>query len=176
MTQSSIVRKALPEDKGQMMHLLELMHDENGLFELDKGKVEWMLDRILYPDSIESNDNGHRGLAGVIGNGHLEGIIILVLGRTWYSSDVCLEDAANFVHPDHRRSDHAKALIGYAKNLTDVIRQDHPSFKMILGVVSTKRTAAKVRLYERQLSAPIGAFFAYPPPVDSNLLTNTFRT
>lgn len=167
MTALSVVRKAIPQDKNQIMDLLALMHEENGMFAMDELKVEAMVDRTLHPDRIKPEDWGFRGMAGVIGSSSsLEALILLVIGSPWYTSDITLEDAANYVHPECRKSNHAKALIGYAKMITDAVRQDHPNFRMILGVVSNKRTAAKVRLYQRQLSEPVGAFFFYPRPDD----------
>lgn len=161
----SIVRAAVPADEGQLWILLRLMHSENGIFPLSEPKVQYYIDRVLRPEMIPANDAGPRGVIGVIGvPAQLEGIIMLVLGSVWYSDSITMMDSVNFVHPDCRRSDHAKTLIGYGKNMVDEIRKAHADFQMMVGVVSTKRTAAKVRLYRQQL-VEIGSFFVYPPPV-----------
>jgi len=175
MSSPSIVRPAGPADEPEIWRLFNLMHKENGLFKMSVPKVQYYLDRVLYPEKIAGMDAGPRGFIGVIGAaGALEGVIMLVLGAAWYSDEISLDDAVNFVDPAHRESNHAKALIAYAKHMVDEVRLGHPTFRMIVGVLSTKRTAAKIRLYERMQLAPIGAFFAYPPPADFEPLKGTF--
>ena len=156
----SVVRKALPADYDSIWQLLELLHKENGIFNLSKGKVDWLLNRILYPEKIAENDMGQRGYMGVIGQegGHLEGLLLLTIGCPWYSEDIYFEELANFVHPDHRKSDHAKTLIAYSKYIADKV-----GLSLVIGVLSNTRTAAKVRLYRRQLPEA-GAFFVYGSP------------
>ena len=175
MTSPSVVRPAIPADEPEIWRLFNLMHRENGLFKMSVPKVQYYLDRALYPERIEGIDVGPRGFIGVIGSiGALEGVIMLVLGSAWYTEEISLDDAVNFVDPAHRESNHAKALIAYAKHMVDEVRIGHPTFKMIVGVLSTKRTAAKIRLYERMNLAPIGAFFSYPVPDDFEPLKGTF--
>lgn len=176
MTSPSVVRPAVPADEDEAWRLCRLHHAENGLFSLSERKVQAMLGRIFHPKKITRDDTGPRGLMGVIGPvGALEGAIMLVLGSTWYTEEVTLDDCMNFVDPAHRRSDHAKALIAYSKHLVDQVRIGHPDFKMIIGVLSTERTAAKVRLYSRQLDL-VGAFFMYPPASGVKPLKNMHRT
>ena len=160
----STVRAARPEDEGELWSLFRLMHSEAGLFPLCEPKVQDYLRRVLHPETIPPNDTGPRGIIGVIGPpDRLEAAIMLVLGAIWYTNQISLQDCINFVHPKYRQSDHAKALIAYSRHMTDEIRKTDPDFQMMVGVVSTKRTAAKVRLYRRQL-AEIGSFFVYPTP------------
>ena len=165
MTSSpSIVRAAVPDDEEELWSLFRLMHHENGLFPLCEPKVQDYLRRVLYPETIPPDDTGPRGIIGVIGSPtQLEAAIMLVLGAVWYTNAISLQDCVNFVHPEYRQSDHSKALIAYSKFMTDEIRKTDANFQMMVGVVSTKRTAAKVRLYRRQL-AEIGSFFVYPTP------------
>lgn len=95
-------------------------------------------------------------IIGVIGTSdNIEGAIYLLIGEFWYSTDKHLEEFFNFVRPEHRKSKHAQGLIAFAKELSD------DSLPLLIGVISTERTAAKVRLYRRQLGEPIGAFFFY---------------
>jgi hypothetical protein len=163
---TSIVRPAVPDDERQIWVLLRQMWNENGLFPLSEPKVQYYLDRVLHPEIIPFGDTGPRGIIGVIGApSYLEGVIMLVLGQVWYSDTISLQDCVNFVREDCRQSSHAKELIAYSKRMTDEIRKADPDFQMMVGVVSTKRTAAKVRLYRRQL-AEVGAFFVYPSPAD----------
>jgi hypothetical protein len=175
MTSPSIVRPAVPADEPELWRLFRLHHDENALFPLCVPKVQYYLDRVLHPERIAANDLGPRGVIGAIGPvGALEGAIMLVLGSPWYSETITMDDCMSFVDPAHRKSHHSRTLIAYAVHMVDEIRKSHGEFKMIVGVLSTKRTAAKVRLYEQQLT-PVGAYFMYPAPVDFQPLKNTFR-
>lgn len=156
MTSTSIVRKATPADRSGVWELFRLLHEENGIFNLSEHKLNWLLDRILSPESIPEGDTGTRGFMGVIGPvGALEGFILMVLGSFWYSDDIILEEYANFVHPHHRKSNHAKVLLSYSRHLADSV--DVP---LVIGIISNIRTAAKVRLYRRQLPEA-GSFFLY---------------
>lgn len=164
MPSQSVVRPAVPRDEPEIWRLFLLHHSENALFPLSESKVQVLLDRVLRPEKIKQDDAGPRGIIGVIGDvGALEGAIMLVLGSPWYTEAIMPNDCMNFVDPAHRQSDHAKALIAYAKHIVDSTRAGgFPDFRMIVGIVSTKRTAAKIRLYSRQLE-PVGAYFMYPP-------------
>ena len=158
----SIVRCATPVDESEIWVLLRQMHREVGLFPLSEGKVQSFLTRVLHPETIAPGDTGPRGIIGVIGGStYLEGIIMLILSPLWYSDQIALQDCVNFVREECRQSEHAKALIGYSKNMTDEIRKAHPEFRLMVGVVSTVRTQPKVRLYRRQM-VECGSFFLYP--------------
>lgn len=164
MTSPSIVRPGVPDDEPEIWRLFRMHHAENALYPISERKVGFYLDRVLHPERISPEDDGPRGVIGVIGNvGTLEAAIMLVLGSAWYTDEIGLDDCMSYVDPEHRKSDHAKALMDYSKNIVDQVRaQGHASFRMILGIVSTKRTAAKIRLYERKFPV-LGAYFVYPP-------------
>lgn len=156
MTSASIVRKAVPEDRDSIWDLFRLLHEENGVFNLSEHKINYLLDRILHPEKISEGDAGVRGFMGVIGPvGKLEGLLVMVLGSFWYSDDIIFEEYANFVHPDHRKSNHAKALLAYSRHMADNVQ-----IPLVIGIISNLRTAAKVRLYRRQLPE-CGSFFLY---------------
>lgn len=158
VTQFPIVRRAVAADYPEVMRLAGLVWDENGLFKMSKRKMDWLLTRVLDPDSIPQGDMGVRGFMGVIGppGGRLEALILLTLGSYWYTDEVVLEEYATFVDPDHRKSNHAKTLIKYAQHLSDQI-----GIPLLIGVLSNERTEAKVRLYRRLLGREAGAFFLY---------------
>lgn len=159
----SIVRRALPEDEQEIWRLFREHHEENAFFPLSEAKVQYYLDRVLRPETIDKEDNGPRGVIGVIGEvGVLQAAIMLVLGTPWYSESIVMDDCMSFVDKRYRKSQHATALIEYSKFIVDQIRQTHPDFSMIVGIVSNVRTIEKVRLYSRRLK-PIGAYFMYPP-------------
>lgn len=162
----SIVRRADARDEAEIWRLFRLAHLENGLFHLSEPKVQFYLDRVLHPEMFPEKDMGPRGIIGVIGpHGALQAMIMLILGSVWYSDEITMDDALSFVDPKCRQSLHAKALIKFAKHIVDGIREAHSDFRMTLGVVSTIRTAAKIRLYSQQLM-PVGVFFAYPTPTE----------
>jgi hypothetical protein len=152
MTQPSNVRIATPEDEPEILRMVVMMLEENGLApslsEVDEETVLKQIRKAL---------NRDLAVMGVIGEpGNLEAMIYLDVNSFWYSRKPHLMELFNFVDPEHRKSTHAKALIGFAKQcVTDGI-------KLVIGVVSNSRTEAKVRLYERQLGKPAGAFFVYP--------------
>jgi hypothetical protein len=146
----SVVRLATPADEDQLMVLSHLLHEENGIFSMDD-------DMVL--DTLRQGTERKGGIIGVIGTPeHLEGMIFMQVSNFWYSRQPYLVELFNFVHPEHRRSNHAKALIDFAKSCTD------DKLKLVIGIISNERTKAKVKLYERSLGQPAGAFFVYPPP------------
>jgi hypothetical protein len=175
MSSISTVRAAVPEDKEEVWRLFKLCHAENGMLPMSPRKIDYHIDRLLNPANIAADDYGPRGLIGVIGAQKLEGCIMLGFGSPWYSDEINMDEYLNFVDPEHRSSNHAKTLISYAKYMVDQIRVAHKEFKLIIGVLSTKRTAAKVRLYERQL-VPCGAFFTYPAPDNIDPPKHLYRT
>lgn len=152
-----VVRRAVLADYPEVMKMAHLLHEENGLFEMSKRKMDWLLMRTLAPESIPEGDIGLRGYMGVIGpvGGPLEGLILLTIGAFWYSEQVVLEEYANFVHPAYRKSNHAKTLLRYAQHLSDKI-----GIPLLIGVLSSKQTEAKVRLYRRHFNE-VGSFFLY---------------
>ena len=161
-TTPSIVRGATAADEPQLWVLLRQMWEENGLFPMSETKVQFYLDRVLRPENVAPEDTGPRGIVGVIGpSSYLEGVIMLILAPVWYSDTISLQDCVNYVREDCRQSSHAKSLISYSKAMTDEIRKGHPDFKLMVGVVSTKRTQPKIRFYRRQM-AEIGSVFLYP--------------
>lgn len=176
MASPSIVRAATSSDKAEIWRLLRLHHAENAIFPLSERKVEFYVDRALYPERIAADDTGPRGIVGTIGNaGALEGMVMLVLGSPWYTESIGMDDCVNFVDPAHRQSNHATALLAYSKHLVDQVRVNHPDFRMLMGIVSNERTAAKVRLYSRQLEL-VGAFFTYPALAGMKAMKNMHRT
>lgn len=171
MTSASIVRPAVIDDKAEIWRLFTLLHAENALFSICRPKVDYYIDRLLNPKSIKPDDTGPRGFIGVIGPANaLEGCIMLTVGSVWYSEDWTLDEHLNFVDPQHRSSNHAKALISFAKDCAEKI-----GVRLVIGVLSTKRTAAKVRLYERQLT-PAGCFFVHPAPSEISPPMKFYRT
>lgn len=157
MPSPSIVRKAIAADIPEIWRLFLMGYRENGMFEIDPAKVDNYITRALHPDQIMMNDGGPRGQIAVIGSpGKLEAVVFVILGCFWYSSDVHLEELLVYVDPECRSSDHAKACIKWMKDTADDLK-----IKLVTGVLSTDRTQAKLRLYDRYLPRA-GGFYIYP--------------
>ena len=128
------------------------------MFSLAPEKVDWFLQRALFPHLIPNWDLGIRGAVGVIGDvGALEAVVFVCLGSMWYSHDKYLEEYIIYVDPECRRSFHARALIRWLKE-----RSDDINLPLLTGPVSNIRTKAKVDLYARMLPKA-GEYFVYRP-------------
>lgn len=153
----SIVRKAIAADIPEIWRLFLMAHRENGVFNLAPNKVDYFLNRAIYPDQVMSNDTGPRGQIAVIGSpGRLEAIVFIILGSFWYSDEIHLEELLVYVDPEYRVSEHAKNCIDWMKRTADGL-----DVKLLTGIISKDRTQAKMRLYDRYLPR-IGAFYLYP--------------
>ncbi|SCB30242.1 Acetyltransferase (GNAT) family protein [Rhizobium lusitanum] len=144
---SDDVRLAVPADEDKIVAMISLLHDENGLFPLSPDRVRAYMQRYFRRQGA---------LIGVVGEiGDPVGSIYLGIEQPYYSEAWYLNEAWNFVHPDHRRSDYAKKLLGWAKEKSEEMK-----IPLMVGIVSNHRTEAKVRLYEKQLEKA-GAFFVW---------------
>jgi hypothetical protein len=144
------VRIAVLEDLDGIMTLADLVHDENGMHEMVPAKVLYQ----VYPALIREG-----AICGVIGpvGGELQGVILLRIATSWYSESRQLEELVIFTHPDHRRGGRrVHKLCEFAKMASDML-----GLPLQIGIMSTSRTDAKVRLYERQFGQPAGAFWLY---------------
>lgn len=144
-----MIRSATLQDFDVILPLLILRHKEGRFGSFSLYEVRNRFDLIL---------SGH-GIIGVIVNpsGVAEASIGLVLARFWYSRDPHIEDQWNFVHPDYRRTDHAKSLMAFAKGYADTLRMP-----MFLAQEETADNAPKVRLLERNLKRA-GTIFCHEP-------------
>jgi hypothetical protein len=147
MEQTPRVRMAKPEDEDEIFAICKLLHEENGIFPMSDTKVRARIHECLYQRG---------GIMGVVGKpGQIEAVICLSLAQgAWYTDAYSLDEHFAFVLPNHRRSENAKELIIFAKACANEL-----GLPLQIGVLSNERTEAKVRLYQRQLGAPAGAFF-----------------
>lgn len=146
------VRIATALDVDELFDLCSQMHSEQFVMPMCEHKVRDVLVNATLP-AIEKR----RGIIGVIGEpGSMQASIGLMLDRTWYSSDLCLFDAWQYVKPDYRSTSGSKDMIAWSKSIAD-----HFGIPLMMGIVSSERTQAKVRLLKRQLGEPVGAFFMY---------------
>jgi len=142
------VRIADASDEDEIMALCRLLHEENGLFDMDEEKVRNTL-RMAFAK--------RGGMCGVIGEpGEIEGVIYLLLSQFWYSQDWHLEELFSFVHPDFRRSRNSDFLVEKAKEWATSL-----GLPLVIGIVSNDRVLPKVRLYRKRLGNPSGAFFVF---------------
>lgn len=100
------------------------------------------------------------GICGVIGpvGGRLEGAVLLSMGEMWYSRELILEEKIIFVDPEFRsaRGGRARKLAEFAK-----LTAKELDLPLAIGVLSSSRTEAKIRLYERVFGKPAGVYFLY---------------
>jgi len=100
------------------------------------------------------------GICGVIGpvGGKLEGAVLLSMGEMWYSKELILEEKAIFVDPEYRsaKGGRARKLAEFAKKTAEDLK-----IPLAIGVLSTQRTEAKMRLYKRVFGQPAGVYFLY---------------
>ena len=142
------VRLAVKEDAPSIYAMCRLLHEENGLSPWSEDKVRGTIGGALA---------GKGAIIGVIGpRAAPVAMIHLHIAAMWYSDDVQLEDRGTFVHPDHRRSTHAKDLWEFAK-----LAATELGIPLVIGILSTDKTEQKVRLCRRSLGAPVGAFFLW---------------
>ena len=136
---------AEPSDAPEVYRLMIELHNENGVFTLNAEKAARMCAGLFEP-----------GLAvvGVLrGTVEIEGAIALKRVQLDYTDDWHLVDVFNHVRIPYRKSDHAKRLIKFAKACGEDL-----GLPILVGIVSTQRTEAKMRLYRRMLTQ-VGGFF-----------------
>ena len=145
------IRLATPEDMDVVMQHAMLASEEAGFVNPDIN--------ILVSEVWAALNQDH-GLCAVIGKpgGIIEGGVLLRIGKMWYSDAPILEERVIFIHPDYRKAPGGRAtkLCDFSKKVADTL-----GMPLLIGVSSTERTAAKIRLYERQFGKQSGAFFLY---------------
>lgn len=151
------VRLGVPSDEDALLELSMKAWGENGFMDVNPDKIRAMIRPALYL---------WQGIIGVVGepNEKIEGAILLRMTQMWYSDSWLLEEKGVFVDPDYRTAtlrsgqshSHARLLVDFSKSVADSL-----GIPLLIGVLSNHRTDAKVRLYERRLGNPAGAFFLY---------------
>ena len=145
-----VVRVASVSDEPEIMLLLNQMHSEGGIMPLDQMEASAMFHRAF---------NRQGGILGVIGEpGDIKAMIYLLMSRFWYSRAYHLEELFNFVRPDMRKSkeNYAQRMIEFAKDCAIEI-----GLPLTIGVLTNPRMEGKVRLYQRSLGVPAGAWFVF---------------
>lgn len=144
------IRLAEIEDIPSLMALTRLAAEEDAQHEYDPDKVFNVVRRHYEKTG---------GLVAVVGpkGEPIRGYLIMIIDEIWYSPDYQLLELSLFVDPKHRKSTYAKQLMAFSKQASDGLMLD-----LTIGVLSNERTAAKVRLYQRQFNQ-VGAYFMYRP-------------
>lgn len=149
MTDELTVRIGTPDDIHGLMDLAIAATDENGLTNINPQKVL---------GEIWSSLNLHHGIIGVIGKvgEKPEAAILVRIEAMWYSDDLSVIERAIFVAPEFRAAKGGRAtlLIKFAQSLRE--RLDLP---LVIGILSSQRSEAKVRAYRRLLGEPSGAYW-----------------
>lgn len=141
------VRLATPADEDAVYKLMQTAYIEQPIMPLNEHKIR---------DKIRLATERKGGVLCVIdGENGIEAYLIATLSQYWYTDQWHLEELSNFVHQDHRRTTHAKSLIEFIKWFAEQM-----GVPLIMGILSTQRLDAKIRLYRRQVT-PVGAVFAY---------------
>lgn len=150
------IRNACISDVPEILKICKDMWEEGGL-------MPWSEKRVF--DLIYNTINGKNDFAvGIIGDiGKPEAIICFRLCQYYYTDYQHLEEVFNYVKPEFRKSGRAKNLIEYAKKCSRQL-----NIPLIIGVLSQKQTEAKVRLYQRLLGEPVGAYFLYNGSLGNN--------
>lgn len=143
------VRFATRDDASEVMALCRQMYNENGQLPMSERKVSEILEEAFAQRG---------GIIGVVGKpDHIEACICMRIGQLWYSDHWMLSEFFTYVRPDFRNSTNASDLVEFAKDCAQRLKM-----KLFISVVSTFRTEAKIRLFERKLAdKAAGAFFIY---------------
>lgn len=148
------VRLASREDADSIMQCLRMMHDENGLFTLAEDRV-----RNIIGQAFDPPDGLQPPIIGVIGKpGDVEATMCLTLSQFFYTDQYHMTDLWCFIRPDSRKKNHIQTLLNFAKSCADQV-----GVPLFTGVISNKRTEAKVRIFSRHFGTPLGSAFFYQP-------------
>jgi len=145
------VRIGTPDDVHPMVEIALMAARENGVLAPNPEKLL----QDIWPAL-----NRDRGIVGIIGapGEQLEATVLLRIGPMWYSDGDVLEERAIFVHPDYRQAKGGRAarLCEFSKSVADQL-----GIPLTIGILSSQRTEAKVRMYRRILGEPSGAYWIY---------------
>ena len=146
-TRPANVRLATPADEQAILAMTREGHAENGIFSYDSDKILAMIQKATQQKG---------GLIGVIdGDDALAASVCLILDSYWYTKEWCLTEVWAFVSKPYRSRRYYDDLVDFSKWCADDM-----GLPLGMGIMSTHRTEAKVRLYKRKLTQ-IGANFMH---------------
>ena len=152
MTEDLYLRTGSKEDLDDVMRIAMMACEENGFVYPNPEKL--LVD--IWP--ALNLDQGVVGIIGPKGTKKVEGVVLLRIGNLWYSDEKVIEEKAIFVDPEYRsaKGGRAKKLCEFSKRVADEL-----GLPLMIGVLSSQRTAGKIRMYQRIFGEPSGAFFLY---------------
>lgn len=154
------IRIAAHSDVPKILPLLALHHREGGAY---RGHFNAVLvhDRILQLTSPA----GFGVIGFVDGEPTARASIGLIVARFWDTGITHLEPLWSFVHPDHRRTDYLKRLIGFAKDTADQMR-----IPLVGAEEHTPGNEHKRELYARNMGQPTAiSVFRHSPNEAKNV-------
>lgn len=159
MTDTSIVRMAEPADRDQIRVLLQISHDEDSVFPLNRDKARAMEDMILDRSQVGPEHPEFPGCIAVIGplGGPLEAVVVLVVNTQWWTDEKQITQLTMLVHPDYRATDHAATLIDWMIELSQ-----RTGLKLTAGVLHWDRADVKSRMFRNKMKF-MGEYFMYDP-------------
>jgi len=145
------IRLATTADMDEVMQLAAAAAKENGLLEANPE----LLVRAVWPKL-----NLQTGLIGCIGkpSGKIEGMVVLQIGKLFYSNEICLEELVLYVHPDYRN---ARAAVHISWSSSAKAPAEKLGLPLLIGVLSSAKTEQKCKLYERVLGPASGKYWIH---------------
>lgn len=135
------IRIAAYPDVAKILPLLVLHHQESGAW---RGQLNGPL---VHHCVAEMTNPLGRGIIGFVdGEPMARASIGLTVARFWDTGLRHLEPLWTFVHPDHRRTDYLKRLIGFAKS----VAQDM-NLPLVGAEEQNPGTERKRQLFERSM-------------------------
>lgn len=159
MGETASIRMAMPADVGQLLEHCRMHNAETGVYGLSQQSFPFDDDEALA--TIGRGVMRDLMIIAVIGGepgDQLEASVCLQISKVWWSKSWNLDELWTFVHPDFRRSRHAKDLQDYAKKCSKEL-----TLPLVGGMIANKDTGQKLRLYQRAFGYPVGAYFVYDP-------------
>lgn len=157
------VRIATPDDELALFDLLMLDLEENALA-VGAPSPEKIRELIMACTRTPKVEGRMRGMLPVIDgpDGDPIAFAAIVPNQWWWSAAWYLMEVVLFVHPDHRRAQHAQHLLQFECWMSDQLSQSF-GYRVyaMAGVTATKGAKRKMRLY-RQFMNEVGGFFIYP--------------
>ena len=151
MTPELAIRCATVEDMPEIMPMAVAAAKETAAFD---ASTECLIQMVWRALTLQ------KGLAGVIGppQGKIEGMVVLHIDPFEYTHELCLIEKVIWVDPAYRSAKGGRAtkLLQFAMQSADAL-----GLKMCIGILSTSRTEAKVKLYRRVLGPESGAYWIY---------------
>ena len=145
--------------------------DEDGIYELLKLDIAENA-AIVAPaneEDIRATIKQALSKPNIIGlidgpDGKPVAVVMLICMKWWFSKAWYYQEVPLFVHPDHRKSNHARQLIAFQRYWVDeMTRAFGYRVHLLCGVLGTKKVRAKTALY-RRMFRQVGSVFLYPSP------------